>query len=169
LQLGVSDETAGGIGFAAVVNVHPVLPAAFTPRALFAAVLIVMLKSVLNARLVVGVNVATMVAALYVTAPGTGVVPGPATVKVVALMVAGSIASLKVAVTVLLVATPAEPQMGMVAVTVGAGNLQPVQSEHAARKSAIGTIASNHNTLVLKEYLLMACDLRALVAHKVAV
>jgi hypothetical protein len=50
---------------------------------------------VLLARLAVGVNVA--VVPLYATVPATAVPPGPVSVKVVVLIEAGFIASLKVA------------------------------------------------------------------------
>jgi hypothetical protein len=58
---------------------------------------------VLYARLAVGINVA--VVPLYVTDPATDLPPGPATVKVVALIVAGSIAMLKVALIVVFTVT----------------------------------------------------------------
>jgi hypothetical protein len=56
---GVVDTTVGATGSAAVVKVHPLLPTAWTPRELVAAVLIVMVNSVLYARLLAGVKVAT--------------------------------------------------------------------------------------------------------------
>lgn len=74
--------------------------------------------------------------------------PGPVTVKLVPLMDAGSIASLKVAVILLFTATPVAPQMGTEAVTVGRGTVQLVQSEHPAIKSTSGTNARNHNHFV---------------------
>ena len=54
-----------------------------------------------------------------VTAPATGVVPGPVKVKVVVLMVAGFMAWLKVAVTTVLGQTPAAPFAGVSETTVG--------------------------------------------------
>jgi hypothetical protein len=69
---------------------------------------------VLSARGLDGVNVA--VDAAYVTTPVTGVVPGPVKVKVVVLIVAGFIASLKVAVTAVLGQTPFA---GVTEITVG--------------------------------------------------
>jgi hypothetical protein len=54
-----------------------------------------------------GVKVA--VAPLYVTVPATAAPPGPVTVKVDAVSVAGFIAMLKVAVTVVLMTTLVAP------------------------------------------------------------
>ena len=58
---GPADNTVGGTGSATVVNEHPDMPAELTPRALVAAELMATLNRVLNARLLAGVNVATMV------------------------------------------------------------------------------------------------------------
>src|SRR5215831_10411835 len=68
-------------------------------------------------RAAVGVSVATRVAALYATVAGTGVVPGPVSSIVVALIEAAAIASLKVAV----IGPPpvVVPVGGVTAVTVG--------------------------------------------------
>ena len=57
----------------------------------------------------------------YVTTPVTGVVPGPVNVKVVAglMIVAGFIASLKVAVTAVLGHIPAARLSGVTEITVG--------------------------------------------------
>lgn len=54
------------------------------------------------------------------TVPATGVAPGPVTVNVVALIVAGFIASLNVAETRVLTGTAAAPLAGSVEITVGA-------------------------------------------------
>lgn len=59
---GVVDNTVGGVS-GAVVKLHPVLPTELTPRALFAAEVMVTLNRVLNARLLVGVKVATLLGA----------------------------------------------------------------------------------------------------------
>ena len=68
----------------------------------------------------VGVNVAVNVPALYVTVPATAVPPVVVfNVNVVALMVAGSIASLNVAVTVVVIAMFVAPSVGDVDTTVG--------------------------------------------------
>src|ERR1041385_533259 len=55
----------------------------------------------------------------YATVPVTGVVPGPVTKKLAVLIVAGSIASLKVPLMVWLIATPVAALAGTVAITVG--------------------------------------------------
>jgi hypothetical protein len=74
---------------------------------------------VLSARLAMGVNVATTPA--YVTAPVTAAPSGPASVKVVVLIVVGSIGSLKVALSTWLTGTPVAPARGTVEITVGDG------------------------------------------------
>jgi len=122
---------------------------------------------VLKVRLLAGVKVATLVVALYVTDPGTTVVPGPVTLKLVPLMEEGSIASLKVAVIVLFSATPAAPQRGTEA--VGCEILQLVQSEQAAIKSSNGTPVNTHNHFINTLYLRMAFILEAFTAHEVRV
>lgn len=84
------------------------------------SVLIVALNSVLKARLVEGIKVATSVADAYVTCPATLAPPGPVTVNVDLLIVAGFIALLKVALTmVLLGQTATLPSAGVTDVTVG--------------------------------------------------
>jgi hypothetical protein len=67
---------------------------------------------------VVGVKVAVLPA--RATDPGIAVPPGPATVKVVVLMVEAVIASLKVALIVGLKAVPVAPAAGVVEITKGA-------------------------------------------------
>ena len=58
-------------------------------------------------------------------------VPGPVKVKVVVLIVAGFIASLKVAVTTVLGQTPTAPASGVTEITVGgAHGLVPVVKVH---------------------------------------
>lgn len=74
----------------------------------------------LLARSLAGVKVAMLPVPAYATVPGTAVVPGPLTVKVLLVMVVGSIASLKAAVTCVLSATPVALQLGLVEITVGA-------------------------------------------------
>ena len=72
-------------------------------------------------RLAAGVKVAT--APEQLTVPATAVVPGPATVNVVAgdASVEQSIASLKVAVSAWVMSTPVAVFTGTVAVTAGGG------------------------------------------------
>jgi hypothetical protein len=68
-----------------------------------------------------------------------GVVPGPVTVRLVAVMVVGSIASLKVTAILLLTGTPVELQEGARADTVGGvpGAVAPVVKLHT-KLAAIG-------------------------------
>jgi hypothetical protein len=56
--------------------------------------------------------------------------PGPVTVKVAALIVAGFITSLKVAVNELLVGTLVAPLAGVVELTVGAVRIEPEPVEN---------------------------------------
>jgi hypothetical protein len=66
-----------------------------------------------------------------VTLPATGVVPGPVTVKVAALIVAAFMASLNVAEIAVLTGTPTAPSTGTVEITVGAPVLK-LQTKLAA-------------------------------------
>jgi hypothetical protein len=79
----------------------------------------------------------------------------------------GSIASLKVAVTVVFTATLAAPQRGTEA--VGCETLQLVQSEQAAIKSTNGKPTNKHNHFINTRYLRMAFILEAFTAHEVRV
>ena len=72
-------------------------------------------------RATAGVKAAIFAVPSRVTAPVTGVTPGPARVKVVMLIVLGCIASLNVAVTTVLGQTPATPFGGVTEITVGGG------------------------------------------------
>jgi hypothetical protein len=83
-------------------------------------VVMVAVYKVLLARAVAGVKVATLPEASYVTVPVTAVVPGPASVKVEVLIVAGAIASLKVARMAWLTGTLTARLAGTVEMTVGA-------------------------------------------------
>jgi len=80
-------------------------------------VVIVAVYVVLLARLLAGVK--TAVTPAYVTAPGTGVAPGPVTVNVAEEIVAGSIASLKIAEIFWLSGKPVAVFVGIVESTVG--------------------------------------------------
>lgn len=62
------------------------------------------------------------------TAPATAVAPGPVTVKVVAVRVAGFIALLKVAETRVLTGTATAPFSGTVERTVGAAEVVKVHT-----------------------------------------
>jgi hypothetical protein len=122
----VETTVAGG----AVVKVHTKLAASPAPVGFFAPVVIVAVNNVLVASAVVGVNVAVVPA--KVTVPATGVAPGPVTVNVVALIVAGFIASLNVAETRVLTGTAAAPIAGTVEITVGGGAVVNVHTKLAA-------------------------------------
>src|SRR5439155_576552 len=74
---------------------------------------------VLGARSPTGVKLAVLLATSYTTVPATAVSPGPVSKKLVVPMVAGSIASLKAAVMVWLIATPVSASAGRMALTVG--------------------------------------------------
>lgn len=108
-------ETTVGAG--AVVKVHTKLAARPTPAESFAPVVIVALNKVLLARTAVGVKVAVEPA--KVTAPATGVAPGPVTVKVDPLIVSGFNGSVNVTETGALTATAVAALAGSVEITVG--------------------------------------------------
>jgi hypothetical protein len=118
---GLVESTVGLVvsGAAAVVNVQMKLLASAVSVRSMAPVVIVAVYTVLDARLAAGVKVATEPAATYVTAPITATPPGPVTAKVIGLIVAGFIATLKVAVRAWLMGTPVAPLAGMVKMTVG--------------------------------------------------
>jgi hypothetical protein len=132
---GTVETTVGG---GAVVKVHAKLAARPAPARSFAPVVIVAVYKVLLARTSVGVNVAVEPA--NVTAPATGVRPGPVKVNVALLIVSGSIGSLKVAETRVLTATAVAPAAGTVEIMVGS----PVVKLHvklAARELPAGSLA----------------------------
>src|SRR5437879_5230504 len=100
----------------------------------------VALYAVLAARLAAGLNSA--VTPTDVALPDTAAPPGPVSVKVAAVMLAGSIASLKVAAKPVLIATPVAPFGGLVELSVGpeAGApppLLPQPAMAAAKKSVV--------------------------------
>src|SRR5579863_1976583 len=94
------------------------------PRALparsCAPLVTVAVNVVLGARFIVGANTAVLLPAEYVTVPATSVAPGPVTVKVVLLIVAGFIAALNIADTFWLMGTVIAPFAGFVEMIVGA-------------------------------------------------
>src|ERR1022692_3090871 len=92
-----------------------VVPTASPERSL-APVVMVATKEVPGARVLDGAKVA--VAPIKVTAPGT-VTPPCFKVKVDVLIVAGSIGSLKVAESLLLMGTPLDPTEGVTEITTG--------------------------------------------------
>jgi len=76
-----------------------------------------------------------------VTVPATGVAPGPVTVKVAALIVAGFIASLNVAETRVFTGTAVAPLAGTVEVTVGDAAVVKVHTKLAASAAPEGSFA----------------------------
>jgi hypothetical protein len=131
----VETTVAGG----AVVKVHTKLAASPAPVGSFAPVVIVAVNKVLVARTAVGVKVAVVPA--KVTVPATGVAPGPVTVNVAPLIVAGFIASLNVAEIGVLPATSAAPLAGTVETTVGAGAVVKFHTKLAASGMPVGSFA----------------------------
>jgi hypothetical protein len=100
-----------------VLNVQTTLDASAVPDVSFAPVVIVAVYNVDVASGLPGVKVAVF--PTYATPPGTAVALGPASVKVVGLIVVASIGALNVALTVALLATPDEPFVGTVELATG--------------------------------------------------
>ena len=75
------------------------------------------------------------------TVPATGVVPGPVSVKVAGLIVAGSIGTLNVAEIDVLMATLVAPFTGTVETTAGGGAVVKVQTKLAASAAPPGSLA----------------------------
>ena len=155
------------INVGAVVSaVRPVVKlqlksAAFAmPARLLTAVVIVAVYRLFTARALDGVK--TAVNPAYVIVPVTAVANGPVTLKAAgAVVVAGSIASLNVAVILLLICTPVSRFAGTVEVTVGAEltvagtiaapGIIPSSSAHPAIKTASSNVA-NHIVEILIAY-----------------
>jgi hypothetical protein len=120
-----ADPSATGVwhGHAEVAKFQTRSAAKEDPAWLLTLVVMVAVKAVLGAKSGDGVKVAAFFAASYVTVPLTGVAAAPApTLKLVELMVDASIASLKVALSVLFVQTPEERAVG---VTLGVEKVAP--------------------------------------------
>jgi len=132
------------VGMAPVVNLQTKLLASALPAGSLAPVVMVPVNVVLGGRLAAGVNVA--VALERTTAPETSP-PELATVKVAVLMVAGSIASLKVTVIIWVIGTQVARFAGFVEITVGARN--PVCSRPQPPAKTLSTITNNHALLAL--------------------
>jgi hypothetical protein len=119
-RAGLVDVTVGGVLSTPVpvVKVQVKLDASALLSRSLAAVEIVAWNNVLAARALVGVKVA--VVPEYETVPATEVVPGPSSLNVAgAVIVSGSIASLKVAVIFWLSGTPVAVSIGRVEITEG--------------------------------------------------
>jgi hypothetical protein len=96
---------------------------------------------VLAVRLAVGVKIAVLLAATYVTAPPTAVPPGPVTVNVAVVMVVGFIGSLKAAEIAWFSGTPVARFTGIVEVTVGMAPVVNVQTKLLAGTLPAGSFA----------------------------
>jgi hypothetical protein len=93
----------------------------------------------LGVRAAAGAKIAVLLATLYVTCPISAVPLGPVRVKVVELIVAGFMALLKVAVTIVLIQAPLAPVSGATDTATGAvkpgfppdssGSLHPVATK----------------------------------------
>ena len=131
---GIVSVTLGRVvsGAMPVLKVHTKLLTSVRPVVSVAPVVTVAVQSALAGRLAVGVKVAARLGAVYETVPVTGTIPvtaapsGQATVKVVALIVAGFMSLLNAAVTrVPLIGTPVALLTGATAVTVGGNGATP--------------------------------------------
>lgn len=149
---------------APVVKLHTKLAAIGIPSADSAPVVTVKVMRVFRGRETVGTNFAVLLAAVYETAPAMGVVPGPAIMNDVPLMLPDAIAVLKVTVIApMSTGTLVTPHAGVVDSTAGTGRdtVQLVQSEHPAITSASGTINANkHNHFIFTLLLHMVFLLR---------
>jgi len=119
-----------------------------------APVVIVAVCVALIARSLVGLKVAVL--PMQLTAPGTGVAPC-VKVNVVAVQVAGSIASLKVAAMFLLMATAVAALPGFVELTVGAvvSVLPPPplsSSPHPAMKAASSNVINHIPGILMAQF-----------------
>ena len=76
------------------------------------------------------------------TAPATGVTPGPVTVKVVPVIVAAFMAPLNVAVIGVVITTRVAPLAGTVETTVGGGAVVKVHTKFAASGAPVGSFAA---------------------------
>ena len=149
-----------------VVKLQTWLLARALPAALCAAVVIVAVYCVLASRFAVGANVAVLVAATYVTVPGTAA-PPVATARVnvpAAVTVPEFIASLKVAVTFWFIATLVAPFRGFVEMTDGIVPVVKVHTKLLARWFPSGSAAP---VVIVPVYTVLAA--RAALGVNVAV
>jgi hypothetical protein len=117
---GLLELTTGGTTAAVVVKVHERVAARLAPAEDMAPVVTVAVKTLLGARGLAGANVAVRPSALFVTEPGTRVVPCTR-VKVVPL--SGVIAMLKTAAGFAVSATAVAPSTGERVLTRGAAGV----------------------------------------------
>jgi len=153
---GTVEITVGG----PVVNVHTKFAARGLPPGSVAPVVIVAVYRVKAASEAVGVKVA--VEPEYVTAPATAVTPGPISVNVVVLIVAGAITELKVAVTTVLRRMGGAPSRGApftgdVAITVGNAGLEACSRPHPPER-ATNTNASEDIFPILNLRISFSCS-----------
>jgi hypothetical protein len=134
---GLVDAIDGGVVSTAfpVVNDHWKLLTSALPERSLAAVVIVPLYTVAAVRFagVVGVKIALLAPTAYETVPVTGVPPGPVNVKLDAVIVDGSMSSLKVTAICEFNAVFVAPAAGTLSVTVGGvtSGAAPVVKVHA--------------------------------------
>jgi hypothetical protein len=108
-----------------------------------------------------------LVAAVKVTAPAMGVVPGPVTAKLAAIMVVGSIGLLKVAViAVVPTGTPITPHPGLVDTTVGGTGSASVLKAHPVPGAKLTPRTLLAAELTFTVYVVL--NARGLVGVKVA-
>ena len=114
--------TVGGVvsGAALVVKLQVKGAASALPATSRTAVVIVAVQTVLEGSGLLGVKVATLPLAAYPTVPVTAVPAGHASVKLAVVMLAAFMASLKLAVIAVLIATIVAPLAGKTVLTVGA-------------------------------------------------
>lgn len=112
------ETTVGGISSRVVKDSEKIAASPF-PATSFAPVVTFAMRVVELGNALVGVNTAVRVAAVYPTAPGIKAPPDVFRKNVVVLIVAASIGSLNVTLTVALDATPVAPAAGVEEVIVG--------------------------------------------------
>jgi hypothetical protein len=160
--------TVGGIAAAAVVKLHTKVAAIAVPVKDFAPVVTVIVTRVLRGRAPAGVNRTVLVAAVKVTAPAMGVVPGPVTAKLAAIMVVGSIGLLKVAViAVVPTGTPITPHPGLVDTTVGGTGSAIVLNVHPEMPTELTPRTLFAAVLMFTVYVVL--NARLLAGVKVAI
>jgi hypothetical protein len=153
LREGLVALTMGGVVSAAVpvVKVHVCSDAKALPAGLLALAVIFPVKTVLAARLFVGVKIAVVPSAPAATVPETGLLPW-FTTKAVGVSESGSIASLKTTETLVLRATPLAPSSGLDELTMGALSLSS-EPPHAARGEVTRRAEMEKNKAIRKALL----------------
>jgi hypothetical protein len=119
LANGHKADMVGATGAGTVVKLQVLFSTIDVPTESVTATETVAVYVVELTRFTVGVKVAVLLVSLYDTVPGTAIAPAQR-VKLSALIVVGSINVLKVAVTVVVMATPVAAPAGKISVMVGA-------------------------------------------------